>query len=295
MRNLRRNKGFTMVELIVSIGIIVLLISILLPAVNTARRKGKSVQCQANLRSLEQAFAAYCQENNGRSMAYMLPPSGWQPTGTQQINGYSNFWFPLLKANGLTASTLVCPEASDPSPTQVGSASLGWGGPGNTYPRIGTNVGGYGINGWLYEAGNTTLPQPSASGGSNATPGFAYWHLPISGDNSQIPVFADSVWVEGWPQAGDTPEADTRAGPGATVATMPPPNIATNYMQEFCINRHVERRVNVVFLDGHADSFELPELWSAMALSSSGAGVGATAMIRWYPQYAPPTAPPAVP
>jgi len=67
---MRRRHGFTLVELLVVIGIIAVLISLLLPALNRARAHAISVQCLSNLRQIGQISFQYAQENGG-----WLPPS----------------------------------------------------------------------------------------------------------------------------------------------------------------------------------------------------------------------------
>ncbi|MFT3785937.1 MAG: prepilin-type N-terminal cleavage/methylation domain-containing protein [Tepidisphaeraceae bacterium] len=66
----RPAKGFTLVELLVVIGIIALLISILLPALGNARESANTIKCAANLRSVGQQVQLYMASFKG-----VLPPA----------------------------------------------------------------------------------------------------------------------------------------------------------------------------------------------------------------------------
>lgn len=72
MKGAARRGGFTLVELLVVIGIIALLIAILMPALSTAREHARRIKCVSNIRQLSMAWLMYANENKGR----FCPPSG---------------------------------------------------------------------------------------------------------------------------------------------------------------------------------------------------------------------------
>ena len=100
----RGRAAFTLVELLVVIGIIGALIGILMPALNSARKKAQAVQCATNLRTLAQGWQMYANANKGLACPARLPRFNAQGAMLDGVYGMDNGqqyrprWYELLGA-----------------------------------------------------------------------------------------------------------------------------------------------------------------------------------------------------
>ena len=295
----KRLGGFTLVELLVVIGIIAVLVAILLPALNKARKAARTATCLSNIRQIGLGAQLYWHDSKGFSPYYN---GSGTPASTPGDNMFQIEWMQqFLKP---TQYDLVrrCPEAqepnmpywpttpvtgTDPGPNMPGGAFMAWGpygramryfDPATWPPEASHMMGSYSGNGYELRSvgGNATALFGEAGGGSSAAQRELgknrLLKYPVK-NASEVPTLSDGTWPNSWIKSTDNimtgggriyslyfSAAQNQGPPGGTM------DIGNDW-RRIMVARH-GFAINVVFADGHAETVLLPDLlklkWHAL-------------------------------
>ncbi len=255
-----RNRGFTLLELLVVVGVLVLLLAIILPALTMFKHASNTAICASNLREMGYHTTSFAIDNQGKCL-----PFAW-------YDSVGFMWINRLVPYGGMDKARFCPEANSstdpngpiaPGGTQNdGTAHSAWisttplttpftngyiqpsdiaywdGTINNPSLKGAVPVGSYGINGWCF----------SSSTGAGESMSL-HWPYITTGNSAKIPLFTDAIWVDGLPGPTSAPPADPAVGAN------------DGGMGRYCLARH-GFAINVVFVDNHVERVQLPNLWT---------------------------------
>ena len=291
----RQNKlstrpGFTLVELLVVIGIIAVLVGILLPALNRARRSARNVQCQSNIRQLVLGELQYFADNKYKFAPY------YDKGGTPVNPPFQIEWMQQVAKPAQFNKVRLCPEAQEENPAfprggtppyynnQAGGAFYHWGPYGRAMayfddtwkpsdPEPKHMAGSYGYNGFCLRAYSNNIAKvasnpPDWSGddvtlcGDNQAADLRRLWVPPFKKSAEIPIIFDSAWPTAWPKepSFDADDAVPNSLYQPTMNGGANPDLGNNW-NRLVMARH-RNTINVGFLDGHVVNVELPDLWT---------------------------------
>jgi prepilin-type N-terminal cleavage/methylation domain-containing protein/prepilin-type processing-associated H-X9-DG protein len=269
-RRFHATNGFTLVELLVVIGIIALLIAILLPALNAARRAANATKCMANLRSIGQALFLYAHEHKGfvpvvahrydstrDNIPDPAPGGNWEYRWPDRLAPY------VAKARNLSYSDME----------EIRQNSVIWGCPewaksqesGGSFAdkvRVGYGMSLYPDPGYFKDKDQRKLSYLVADSGG------AYYRLTQWVKPAEHGIIADSIWhVIEW-NGGDVP-IDRSKHTWGPYETSPLPNFLIDGRRHLKpsitkIQSFDQKGINMLYCDGHVETVSVREAFEAI-------------------------------